>query len=268
MHMLHTSGPCPVVPITDFEREEIIHKGQFSIEAIKMHCKSTQITEKLDKEQLIPAKQLIQLLKYVNLLSPIIHTEADGRERTTYLMPAILECASLEELTTPPPPDVNIPEPLLIIFDCGYVPTGSFCGLITRLVSAGPHRILGLTWELVEEGVKRNFVTFHVDYANKVILICHDKCYELRVERRNDDITLHDLCTYVLSVILYTLKNLYENLIPQIAFQCPCPKHSTCKRIDGLCMLVDKRTSIKVFCERCPVTLKDTQEVWIGKVCS
>ena len=252
--------------VIDHDRDELIRKGQFSIESIKRYS-SDQIAKKIKEEELIPAEQLIKLLKHVNLLSPITNTEIDGSKRITYFMPAVLDCASPDELTVLPSVDDNNPEPLLITFSCGYVPTGTFCGLITRLVSLGPDGILGLTWELVEDSVKRNFVSFHIDYANKVTLLCHDKCYELRVERSNPGITLHDLCTHVLSVILYILQNLYKKLISQIAFRCPCPRHSECRRTDNLCTLIEIRASTNFFCGRCPVpALHNSLRVWMGKV--
>ena len=118
--------------------------------------------------ELISPKQLVQLLNYVNLLSPIIHTEDDGSK---HFMPDVLECATLEELTTPPPPDANNPEPVLITFTCGYVPTRSFCGLITRLVSLGAEGILGLERDFIEKGVKGNCVSFYVDYVHHITLM-------------------------------------------------------------------------------------------------
>ena len=69
-------------------------------------------------------------------------------------MPAVLDCATQDELAAPHTPDTNHPEPLLITFKCGYVPTGTFCGLITQLVSRGPHGIFDFKWNLVEDGVK------------------------------------------------------------------------------------------------------------------
>ena len=253
--------------VTNSEREELVHKGQFSIESIKMLCSNAQVAEKLKKNELIPAKQLIQLLEHVKLLSPIIHKEVDGK-RITYLMPAVLDCATQDELTTPPTPDTNNPEPLLITFTCGYVPTGTFCGLITQLVSCGPDGILGLEWGLVEDGVKRNLVSFYIDYVNKVTLICHDRCYEIRFTRNEPKQSLHDLCTYIVSVILYNLKNLYPNLIPQIAFRCSCPKHAACCNTDNLCILVESRTSIRFCCEgtRVSVNLQQAQQSWLSKV--
>ena len=252
------------VAATSYEQEELINKGQFSIESLEMHCESAQVSNKLKKQELIPVKKLIQLLKHVNLLSPIIHKKSNG-ERTTYLMPAVLEGATQAELTTPPPPDADNPEPLLITFKCGYVPTGTFCGLITQLVSCGPDGIFDFVWDLVEDGVKRNLVSFYVDYVNKVTLICHDRCYEVRVTRDDPDISLHTLCAHVLSVILHILGVLYKNLVPEIAFQCPCPKHSSTRTLSNLCTSVNTK-KFRFLCERKLVTLNNARKIWIEQV--
>ena len=246
MSTLHAEGTA-----TKCEQEELIKKGQFSIESIETLCKNEQVSDKLKKKKLIPVEQLIKLLKHVNLLSPIIHKEADG-ERITYLMPAVLDCATQDELIAPPPPDADNPEPLLITFKCGYVPTGTFCGLITRLVSHGPDKSSKVVWGLVEDGVKRNLVSFYVDYVNKVTLICHDRCYEVRVKRGDSEISLHELCTHVLSVILQILGVLYKNLVTEVAFRCPCPKHNKERALGNLCIS-----------ERQIVKLTDAQKVWI-----
>ena len=250
---LHAGGT-----VTDYEQKELIRKGQFSIESITKHCKNE------GKEELIPAKQLIQLLKHVNLLSPIIHKEADG-ERITYLMPAVLDSATQAELTTPPPPDADNPEPLLITFKCGYVPTGTFCGLITQLVSRGPDGILEFVWDLVEDSVKRNLVSFYVDYVNKVTLICHDRCYEVRVTCNDPDISLHELCAHILSAILHILRDLYEKLSPEIAFRCPCPKHKEKQTLNNLCTLADPK-KLRFICEGRLVEYNHAQHYWIGPV--
>ena len=257
MRTLHSGGP-----VTDYEQAELVKKGQFSIKSIEMCCRNVEMSE------LIPAKDLIKLLEHVKLLSPISHKDETSAEvvRTTYLMPAVLECASQEELANPPPPDTNNPEPLHITFSFGYVPTGVFCGLITRLVSQGPHGILGLTWKLVEDGVKRNCVSFLIANSNKITLISHERSYEIRVTRNHTRLSLHDLCTYVLSVVLYTLTSMYEQLVPQVAFQCPCPGHSSSRDRNSLCILTED-VWIQFLCGSNPVTLRKEQTVWLGKVC-
>ena len=259
LRTLHTEGP-----FHEYERIEMIQMGQFSLESIEKYCAGYQVKKNLKKNELIPPKQLVKLLKHVNLLSPIIHKEPDGSERITYLMPAVLECTSIDELTTPPPPDVNNPEPLLITSSCGYVPTGTFCGLVTRLVSLGPEGILGLEWDLVEKGVKRNRVSFYIDHVHQITLICHNTFYEVRFRYTESNKSLQELCIYVLSAILYILKSLYKRLFSQIAFKCPCPKHNTSEVIDSVCTLVESKSSIRILCGRKPVTLRDTQKVWLG----
>ena len=258
LRTLHTEGP-----FTDHERKEMIQIGQFSMESIEKYSSCYQVKQNLEKVQLIPPKQLVKLLEHVNLLSPIIHKEGKD-ERITYFMPAILECASPDMLTPQPLPDDNHPEALFITFGCGYVPTGSFCGLITRLVSLGPHRILGLSWKLLENGVRRNCVSFYVAGVNKVTLICHETSFELRLVRSHSGTPLHDLCVYVLSVLLYTLKILYKQLKVEVAFPCPCPNHESKM---GLCKLTDENFVLFV-CQyfKKPVTLRSGQQVWLGKV--
>ena len=152
-----------------------------------------------------------------------------------------------------------------MIFSCGYVPTGTFCGLITQLVSLGSTGIFGFEWDLVEDGVKRNCVAFYVDYVNKATLISHDQCYEIRVTHNDPDISLHDSCAHVLSSVLYILKRLYQKLAPQIAFYCPCSQHKGSKDINNLSILVDAQ-KVHFLCGRRPTTLTDKQQVWLGEV--
>ena len=259
---LHSEGA-----FMEYEKKEMIQMGQFSIESIEKYCARYQVKKNLGKVELIPPMQLVKLLNHVNLLSPITHKESDGSERITYFMPAVLDCAAQDELTTPPPPDKNNPEPFFITFNCGYIPTGTFCGLITRLVSLGPHGILGLSWELVERSVKRNYVSFHVSSkTNKVTLIAHEKCYEIRATCKHRKFHLTDFCSYVLSVILYTLKSLYKELVPQISFQCPCPDHKACSGVSHLCTLSDDGFWIQFLCGDKSVDLRKYQQIWLGAV--
>ncbi|XP_064388807.1 uncharacterized protein LOC135336866 isoform X2 [Halichondria panicea] len=263
LRTLHSKGY-----VTEFERAELIKMGQFSLEAIIKYCIGPKVTEMLKEGEIIPAKQLIILLRYLNLLSEIVHNDVNDPNvtRITYLMPAVLDCASQDKLTNPPKPDANNPGPLHITFSFGYVPTGVFCVLITQLVSQGPRGILGLTWELIEDGVKRNCVSFSVDDVHEVTLLSHEKSYEIRVSRDDHDTSLHNICSYVLSAILYTLKCLYQHLTMQIAFQCPCAKDCTEHDVNHLCALSSK-SRIRFLCDlsKRAVTLRKDQQVWLGK---
>ena len=255
--------------ITDEERKELVKKGQFSLKMVEMFCACSNVTKKINEAAIIPPKQLILLMQYLKLASEIIHKDTNdpNKTRTTYLMPAMLDCAEQDELTNPPTPDANNPEPLHITFSFDYVLTGVFCVLITALVSQGPHKILGLTWELVEEGVKRNYVSFSVDDVHKVTLLSHDKSYEIRVVRGDPDIHLHDLCSYVLSAILYIIKCQYQDLVTRIAFQCSCFENGGEQAINHLCQLSSKsRVRFLCNCSKKSVCLDPHKQVWLGKV--
>ena len=245
------------------EKMDWIKKGQFSLKTIEKYC-SECAKSKVEKNELIPAKQLVHLLKHVRLISPLVHSRTEDDD-TIYFMAAVLECASQDELTNPPKPDANNPQPLHITFSFAAVPTGVFCGLITALVSRGPHKILGLTWELVEKGVKRNLVSFYVKYVHKVTLLSHARSYEIRVERNPDqsDFPLHDLCSHVLSVVLYLLNNLYPKLNLSISFQCSCPRHVTNK---DLCRVIEDNGKMIFLCGRNIVSPNEHQQSWLKQV--
>ena len=264
LRTLHSEGTC-----LEYEREELIKKGQFSLQAIEKYCMNEKIVKMMENRELIPVRKLIQLLKSVNLLSLITRSgDKKNAKEPTYLLPAILPCATKEELTQPPQPDDNNPAPILIAFERGYVPTGVFCALITQLVSRGPGGILGLTWELEEKCVKRNQILFNVDSVHLVTLLSHESCYEVRVARRDDSHSLHELCTYVLSVILSVLKELYKHLITKIAFERPCEPHqcSTTRDLNNLCILTEGSRFRFIYGSNEPVKLNQQQLVWIGKV--
>ena len=252
---LHSSSPA-----LQRHKKEWFEKGVFSIRSIEMYC--AQFDE-LEKQDIIPIDKLVELLKFANIVSPI---KIEGKE--AYFMPAMLECASPEELTQPPKPDANNPEPLFISFSCGYVPTGVFCGMITHLVSMSTKgKILGVKWKLKQKTIKQNCISFLVQHVNVVTLLSHERCYEIRLNRRQDSISLHDLCTHVLSAILYVLKSIYEEITPIISFQCPCPRHVTASQHNQhLCILEGDDNWLQFLCGESEVILREDQKVWIGKV--
>ena len=255
---------------TAAEKENWTEKGQFSLDTIK-RCLSEDIQEKLEQGKLIPVEMLVKFLEHSNLLSLITTKKEQGGRGTEEVMcfvPAILECVPPMELTKCPPPDPDTPSPIKITFKPGYVPIGMFCAIISRLASKGNARdgILGMRWELVESGVKRNFVPFRVDgKKHSVTLIAHVNCFEVRVLRQNRSISLHDLCSYVLSTVLYVMKEVNENIDPIIAFDCQCVRHQS-SSADKLCRLSPGVT----VCFECKykdsVPLSVHQECWFAKV--
>ena len=242
------------------DRTDWMDKGQFSLDTVR-RCIPKKKEEEISKHKLIPVEKILKLLEHSNLLSVIT---ADKTKHEMYFIPAILECASPKELTKAPSPDADTPSPIKITFETGYVPLGVFCALVSQLVSRGSEGILGMKWELVESGVKRNLVSFRVDAAEHMVtLISHVDCFEVRVIRQDREFTLHELCSYVLSTVLYVMMEINDSICPIIAFD--CPQHQSHSSFDQLCRLTPGVHS----CFKCSdgkISLTADQECWFAKV--
>ena len=247
---------------TRAEKKNWTEKGQFSLEMVK-RCQTKELKGKVEQGKLIPVDKLVTFLEHSNLLALM----PESKEIMCFI-PAILECAKPEKLTKSPSSDIDTPSPIKITFENGYVPIGMFCAMISRLVSRGSARegILGIKWELVESGVKRNLASFRADSKKHIVtLIAHVNCYEIRVIRQNRSISLHDLCYYVLSTVLYVMKEVNDNIDPIIAFDCQCGQHES-SSVDKLCRL-SPGASVCFECKyNNSISLSVSQECWFVKV--
>ena len=252
-----------VKPLLERNSEDGTHMGHFSLEMIT-HCNSVE-NKKVKNNELIPVDKLLILLEHCHLSATITTVVKDShtikKDETTYFIPAILDCASREELAKPPPTGIDTPYPIKITFDPQYVPIGIFCAMISELVSRGGKGkgILGMTWKLVDSSVKRNLVSFHLDKVAKhfVTLIAHVDCYEIRVIRQYRDHSMYELCSYVLSTILFVMKEISPQLSPIIAFDCYCGK--LCRLTIGVDPCFMCTCSSKI-------SLSPHQERWFSKV--
>ena len=233
--------------------------GHFSIATIKLCCSKSNET-KVKEGELIPVDKLVKLLEHVSLLAPIV-----GKgPQPVYFMPAILECASNEELSNAPTIDSDTPSPIKITFESGYVPIGVFCAMISKLVSEGQKGILGLKWNLRESRVKRNLVSFNVNSTkHHITLVAHADCYEIRITRKYG-CNMHDLCSYVLTTVLYMMSGISKKIEPIIAFDCQCLKHQNAEGT-SLCKLMEGHSSF-FQCGDDRVFLLPHQECWFAKV--
>ncbi|XP_064405548.1 uncharacterized protein LOC135350490 isoform X3 [Halichondria panicea] len=265
--LLELHSEKSIIQFKEAERRNWILKGQFSLKTIT-RCHSEE-NQSVKKDQLIPVEKLLILLEHSHLLAKITTVVKEGltteKDETTFFIPAILKCASREELTKPPPTGIDTPSPIKITFDPQYVPIGVFCAMISELVSRGSKGkgILGMTWKLATDtSVKRNLVSFHIDESAKhfVTLIAHVDSYEIRIIRQNRNHTMHELCSYVLSTLLLVMKDISPLLTPIIAFDCYCGTHE-----DGskLCLL----TTGADPCFKCTseVSLSPHQDCWFAE---
>ena len=262
LHCPYSSSRC--LAFTAAEKENWVRKGQFSLATVK-RCLSKENKKKVEQDKLIPLEMLVKFLEHSNLLSRITIKKKGGTEEVMCFIPAILECASHDKLAKAPPPDADTPSPIKITFESGYVPTGVFCAMISRLVSRGHQGILGIKWELVESGVKRNLASFHIDDTGHILtLIAYANCYEIQFIRQERSCSLHDLCSYVLSSVVYVMKEVNDNIDPIIVFDCKCSRQESFS-YGHLCQLsLGMNTSFK--CDHRKISLTADQEHWFAKV--
>ena len=188
-------------------------------------------------DSLIPLDSLVKLLEYLGILTAIPPTpSADVQGEATYFMPCVLKSARASELSVPSCSDSD-PAPLILRYDCGYVPVGVFPSMITNLVSKQREG-----WKMIEEGLYKNRVQFQVggDY-DTVTLISHPRYFEIVISRNATFRTPTDsLCSQVRSTIESTLNtvtshmNYHFSMGYKFGFECP-----THPGRDHFCVLTD-----------------------------
>ena len=212
-------------------------------------------------DKLLPLQNLVTLLEHLSILTPLPLSPADSIQEPTYFMPCVLKSARASELTVAH--SNSDPAPLMLRYQCGYVPVGVFPAMITNLVSH--QKKLG--WEMVEKGLRKNRVQFQVgrDF-DTVTLISHPRYFEVVVVRKEGfEESTNSLCMEVLRVVESTLSSITSRMNYnfsmgyKLGFECPV--HST---KEHLCTLADK-TARRMQCLQDPnqtPLLEDHHSVW------
>ena len=174
-------------------------------------------------DSLIPLENLVKLLEYLGILTAIPSAGINGE--STYFMPCVLKSARARELSVLNSSNSD-PAPLILRYDCGYVPLGVFPSMITNLVSQQRDG-----WKIIEAGLYKNMVQFHVgeDY-DTVTLISYPRYFEIRVSRNaNFHTPTESLCAHVRSIIKSTLNTVTSHMNYGFSmgykFGFECPNH-------------------------------------------
>ena len=234
-------------------------KAQFTLADLLEATKNSTDT-------MIPLEKMVTLMEYHKILAAL-PVEDDSTE-PTYFMPSALKsatCAELLEVRSSP--DIA---PLMIRYECGYMPLGIFSSLIIGLVSQYEN-----DWELVEEGLCRNKIEFLVgDDVDSVTLISRPTFMEVVVFRESDPMKpTSSVCSDIRGTLESTLKDVHSsmkyNSSARFQYGFECPSHPG---KDHLCVL-KKLTSNILFCLQNPkkhavLPMKDMKHtVWFNKVC-
>ena len=217
-----------------YRYKKFCEKGQFSHEDIKQAVmEAAKEATPGHTDSLIPLDKLVALFQHRNILTPIA-TSPSSKE-TTYFMPCVLRSARKEDLKVPT--GSADPPPLMLCYDCGYMPLGVFPALITNLVSQQQ-------WTLNEDEdcLFKNKVQFFVEKDNdKVTLVSHPRYFEIAITRsKGSKKRNEELCPGIRAVFKSTLQDVTSKMNRfsmgyKLAFECP-----THPGRDHLCTLDDK----------------------------
>ena len=186
-------------------------------------------------DNLLPLQDVVTLLEHLSILTPL--KPADSSQEPSYFMPCVLKSARTEDLSVIR--SDSDPAPLMLHYQCGYVPVGVFPAMITNLVS----KQRDIRWEMVEEGLRKNRVQFTVgkDY-DMITLISHPRFFEIVITRNeNFEMSTESLCCEVLNMVTSTLNSVTSRMNYNFSmcykFGFECPIHSANMH---LCIIADK----------------------------
>ena len=203
--------------------DEFLQKGQFTLSHIADKTSDLQGSH-------LTLDQLMDLLKHHNVVAEIIHDqenfnssqlERDREELNSsqsepkFIMPAILKVASDEELNTAvttSPSDQPI-APIVIYFEGGFVPFGVFCTSVAHLIAHQDS--MSPKWQLCNDQVKRNKITFCIDSAFYVNITSRPQYLKIFVSRHSgarSKRSLPEICSTIRQTVVETLKTVISKM--------------------------------------------------------
>ena len=233
--------------ITEAQYDHFVRTGCFSPQ---------EIHHKVDSaKKLLPIETVVHLLEHLNIIAKIpstlgVQKDADQTENKSvtakakdastvhkeyYFFPAVLQTADLSPVTKPGPNEEQLPEPLCIRFQTGYLPLGFVCALTANLIAEKSFELI----PFVEDGHKvtyKNKIRFRFQGKFDIIMTSHSKYCEFYVKRcspmeESIEFWDHECCPHIRTIIceaanrviqsmqhgsLYKLSKGYE-----LAFKCP-----------------------------------------------
>lgn len=147
-------------------RDDFIKRGIFSAEVFEKVAKTSS-------ELLSPAL-LLGLLEHLHIIAPI-----QGESPTTsYFMPCALTHA---DAVDPAERDEDSPvQPLLLRFNCSYVPRGTFGALVAHLLQK-ERKPGGLLWKLDKDRIRRDQLTIQLTRKERVVLKGHSTYFSVKL---------------------------------------------------------------------------------------
>ena len=234
-------------------------KGKFSKKELDLAMQPSS-----DESNQLPVDELVKLLEHLKILTVI----PDDSTSKTYFMPCILKSAAAGQLKAALQAIEACsqnPAPLMLQYDCGFVPVGIFSHMIADIASQ---------WKLSKDKMWKNMIKFLVK-ENKVILVSCPTHITIAFSRNFHSVTSNEQeCPTIVEKITSSLNRVTErmpyksNAQYKFGFEC---KHATSPASlpvkDHLCLGEGEDDFMRCqLDEDIIVHFKSTQSVWFSKV--
>ena len=254
------------------EIDEFHKKGLFSLSHIGDTTEHPQ-------SNLLKLKQLVDLLKHLNILAEVKQDQEATDSEPKFIMPAVLKHASEEELRSQPSANSESASTLFIHFEMGFVPFGVFSASIAHFL--GHQSSTSPKWQLCDNQVRRNKLRFIIDGAFYATLISRPQYVEIHVERHphaRSESSLSSICSVVRQMVVETLESVISKMkyrpfkTPLFPTKQPFNLAFTCCLEDSHndhLMRVDKDGSgyhAQCLQSHLDVNLSDEYRLWFDKV--
>ena len=184
--------------------DEFQQKGQFTLSHI-------QDMTGHQRSNLLSLNQLVDILMHHNILAEV---KDEQNPEPKFIMPAVLQYASEEELN---PPATNAEQgapPLVICFGSGFVPFGVFCASTANLIA---HQdVMKPKWKLCDKNVRKNKVTFNIRGGYCATFISRPQYIEVQVSKQHENArcttSIGEACLNVRKIAATTLKTVITQM--------------------------------------------------------
>ena len=224
--------------LSSHEVDDFYRKGQFSL---------SQINDKTEHQRSghLKLTQLVDLLKDLNIIAEINEDEDEfeisdsnqlqpsvanqsnlfttdksqpsvaNQSQPKFIMPAVLKYASEEELKSPAISN-NQSDPIMILFNSGFVPFGVFCATTAHLIAR--QNSVSPKWRLCDDQVMRNKVTFCIDRAFFATIASRNQYLQIQISRHPRARKGKPL-SFVCSIVRQTVVSSIQAVISKMKFK-------------------------------------------------
>ena len=216
-------------------------------------------------------KRLVALLKYLHIVAGPLKTKVGRSTKISYFMSCALKPADIESEHRN---ETSTPAPLLIWFECGYIPVGVYCCLVVYLLSLSEYT--EFKWRLDNPPHYRNKICFTVNkQCDRVTILSRATYIEVWVDQTPElkAVPLKTLCQHVHSILNQGInavtKTLHYSYNSRHYFGFPCCSSSSSCLPPHPAMCEDKEPVVaRCVLKTCEtMVLKDNHSIWFQQVC-